>query len=78
MATEPHTKRGIREERERRADGGEPLNSEPRAVHYSGNSLAIGLTDYGVKTHDISEGEEPEVQVYTDGIWIDLRGDGDE
>ena len=78
MASEPHTQRGIREERARRADGGQPLNSEARTVHPSGNSLVIGLTSFGVKTHNIETGQEPDVEVYPDGIWIDLRGEHDE
>lgn len=78
MATEPHTRSGIRDERARRADGGQPLNSESRTVHWEGNSLVIGLTAYAVKTHDIDAGEKPDVQAYPDGIWIDLRGDENE
>jgi hypothetical protein len=78
MATEPHTRSSIREERARRADGGQPLNTETRTVHREGNSLVIGLTAYAVKTHDIDPGQTPEVVAYPDGIWIDLRGASDE
>jgi len=48
MGTEPHTQPGIREQRIKRADGGEPLNDERRQVQRVGNSIMIGLTDYGV------------------------------
>ena len=78
MGAEPHTQRGIRQERAKRADGGQPLNSESRTVQRYGNSLVIGLTAYGVKTHGVDEGREPDVQVYPDGIWIDFGGGTDE
>lgn len=77
MGAEPHTQRGIRKERAQRADGGQPLNSESRTVQSYGHSLVIGLTAYAAKTHDISAGQEPDVEVYADGIWIDLGGDDD-
>lgn len=78
MGAEPHTQRGIREKRAQRADGGQPLNSESRTVHSAGNSLVIGLTAYAVKTHNINAGQKPDVQVYPDGIWIELGGGADE
>lgn len=78
MGTEPHTQPAIRDQRARRADGGQPLNDEPRQVHRAGNSLVIGLTDYAVKTHDLSTEDALRVEVYPDGIWIDVGGGGDE
>jgi hypothetical protein len=77
MGTEPHTQPGIREQRIKRADGGEPLNDEERQVQRVGNSIMIGLTDYGVQTHDLSASDTLLVAVYPDGIWIQT-GDRDE
>ena len=78
MGTEPHTQPGIREQRSKRADGGEPLNDEAREVQQSGNSLVIGLTDYGVQTHNVTLDDTLRVAVYPDGIWIDTSGGRDE
>lgn len=78
MGTEPHTQPGIREQRVKRADGGQPLNDEDREVQRSGNSLVIGLTDYGVQTHDLTLDDTLRVAVYPDGIWIDTRGEPNE
>ena len=77
MATEPHNRPSIRAERAKRADGGEPLNDEQRSVMSYGNSLVIGLTDYGVRTHDVDVGQTPSVLVYPDGIWIDFGGENE-
>jgi hypothetical protein len=78
MGTEPHTQPGIREHRIKRADGGEPLNDELRQVQRIGNSIMIGLTDYGVQTHNVKKADTLRVAVYPDGIWIDTSGVGDE
>lgn len=78
MGTEPHTKPAVREHRQRRADGGRALNTESRSVQSVGNSLFIGLTSYAVKTHDVECGDEPTVEVYPDGVWIDFGGEPDE
>jgi hypothetical protein len=75
MGTEPHTQPGIREERMKRADGGQPLNTEERQVQMVGNSLMIGLTDYGVQTHNISKGETLGIAVFPDAILIDTSGE---
>jgi hypothetical protein len=76
MAGRPQNRPTIREERARRADGGEPLNSEQRSVHRNGGSLVIGVTSYAVKTHSLSGGDDVTVETYAEGIWIDLGGDG--
>jgi hypothetical protein len=34
----------------------------------------IGLTDYGVQTHDLSTSDTLLVAVYPDGIWIETGG----
>lgn len=78
MGTEPHTHRAIREKRIERADGGQPLNDERRQVQRVGNSIMIGLTDYGVQTHNLSTSDTLRVAVYPDGIWIDTAGGDDE
>ena len=74
MAGTPETNSAIRQERARRADGGEPLHDEQMTIQLSGNSLVIGVTSYAVKTHDIEQGDKPLVQVYPDGIWISTEG----
>ena len=78
MGADPQTRAEIRAERAKRADGGEPLHTTTRTVHWSGDSLVVGVTDYGVKTHDVEQGQEPAIEVHPDGIWIDFGGDGDE
>ena len=78
MAGRPQQRPEVREHHARRADGGEPLYSDPRSITQNGNSLVIGLTDYAVKTHSIECGQTPTVEVYPDGIWIDVGGGSDE
>jgi len=77
MAGRPQNRPTIRDERARRADGGEPLNSEQRSVHQEGNSLVVGVTAYAVKTHSLSGDDDVTVETYADGIWIDLGGGDD-
>jgi len=77
MAGKPHERPQIRKERARRADGGEPLNSERRSVHWSGNSLVVGLTSYAVKTHSLDSDDDVVVETYPAGIWIDFDGGRD-
>lgn len=77
MAGRPQNRPTVREERARRADGGEPLNSEQRSVHWEGNSLVVGLTSYAAKTHSLSDDDDVTVETYAEGIWISLGGDGD-
>jgi hypothetical protein len=74
MAGEPHEQPGIRKERARRADGGEPLYSEDRSVYRNGNSMVVGVTSYAVKTHSLNSGDDVVVETYPAGIWIDLGG----
>jgi hypothetical protein len=62
----------IIQQRQRRADGGEPINDEVMSVHYSGNSLVVGITDFASKIHDITDENSVVVECYDDGIWIDL------
>jgi len=38
----------------------------------------IGLTDYGVQTHNVTLDDTLRVAVYPDGIWIDTSGGRDE
>lgn len=78
MGADPQTRSDIRAERAKRADGGEPLHATTRTVHWSGDSLVVGITDYGVKTHGVNRGQEPNIEIYPDGIWIDFGGGCDE
>lgn len=78
MATEPQNREAIRQRRNRRVPDGGCLNAETMVVQRSGNSLVVGLTDYGVKTHDLDATCQLTVEVYREGIWIDVGGDGDE
>ena len=78
MATEPQNRKPIREERKRRVPDGGELNEETMAVQRSGNSLVVGLTAHGVKTHDLDTDCEVTVKTYLDGIWIQVEGDSDE
>lgn len=77
MASQPETRPGIRQERARRADDGQPLHSEKRHVLESGHSLVIGVTAFAVKAHQVDKGEEATVEIYPDGVWIDF-GEQDE
>ncbi len=78
MAGQPHQRSDVREYRAHRADGGEPLYSDPRSIAKNGNSLVVGLTDYAVKTHQLRRGQDLTVEVYPDGIWIGVDGGRDE
>ena len=78
MAGRPQNRPTIRDERARRADGGEPLNSEERSVHWDGNSLVVGVTAYAVKTHSLTTDDDVTVETYAEGIWIDLGGGDDD
>jgi hypothetical protein len=77
MATEPQNREAIRERHQRRVPDGGRLNSETMQVQRSGNSLVVGLTAYGVKTHDLDGDCEVSVETYTDGIWIEVGDDGE-
>lgn len=70
MTPDPQCRSDIRDKREKRTDGGEPINSETRTVQQKGQSLYINPTDYGAITHNISRGDEVRVEVYRDGIRI--------
>jgi hypothetical protein len=74
MGTHPQNREQIRQRRQQRAADGEPFNSESMSVRWDGDSLVIGLTAYGVKTHDITDDDELSVEVYPGGIWIDAGG----
>jgi len=77
MATEPQNREAIRECHQRRVPDGGLLNDETMQVQRSGNSLVVGLTSYGVKTHDLDDSCEVRVETYTDGIWIEVGDDGE-
>lgn len=69
----------LREQRQKIADGGEPLNTEERKVRLIDGTLYINPTDYGARTHDISKGDDVEVHTTVDGIAITLVDeDGDD
>jgi len=79
MAGKPQSRPTIRDERARRADGGEPLNSEEMSLRWQGNSLVVGITSYALKTHRLSDDDDVVVECYQDGIWIGVGGgEGDE
>jgi hypothetical protein len=77
MATQPQNRDEIRERHQRRVPDGGRLNDETMQVQQSGNSLVVGLTAYGVKTHDLDDSCEVVVETYTDGIWIEVSDDGE-
>lgn len=77
MATDPQNRAEIRQQRAKRADGGEPLHSYDSTVYTAGNSIVMALHSYAVRTHDIDAGSEPTVEVHQDGIWVDFSGDSD-
>ena len=74
MAGQPHERPSIQQHRARRADGGEPLNSEVRSIHWDGNSLVVGVTSFAVKTHGLTDDDDAVVETYPDGVWIGLGG----
>jgi hypothetical protein len=53
-------------------DDDEPLNAETMSVHYSGNSLVVGLTHFACVAHDLDETDTVTVETYDDGLWLDL------
>lgn len=77
MATQPQNREEIRERHQRRVADGGRLNSETMQVQWSGNSLVVGLTAYGVKTHDLDSDCQVTVETYQDGIWIEVGDDGE-
>jgi len=78
MAGKPQSRPQILDERSRRADGGEPMNTEQMSVRYGGNSLVVGLTVFAATVHDLDENSDVTVECYQDGIWIAPGGDRDE
>jgi len=74
MAGVPEDRPTIRDERARRADGGEPLNSEEMSLCWNGNSLVVGVTSFALKTHRLSDDDDVVVECYQDGIWIGVGG----
>jgi hypothetical protein len=79
MGTQPQNREQIRKRRQQRAADGGRLNSENMSVRWDGDSLVIGLTAYAVKTHDITDDDDLDVETYPEGIWIDLGGvDGEQ
>lgn len=70
MKPDPQCRSDIRNQRQQRTDGGEPINSETRTVQQNGQSLYINPTDFGAITHGISCGDEVRVETYASGIRI--------
>jgi hypothetical protein len=75
MASEPQNRQAIRECHKRRVPDGGRLNAEAMQLRWHGNSLVVGLTSYGVKTHDLDDSCEVTVETYQDGIWIEVADD---
>lgn len=73
-----HCSKNIREQREKLADGGEPLFDEPRLVQQRNTSLYVNLTKYGVQTLNLTKGQEVTVEIFRNGIWIEPAGEKDE
>lgn len=65
-----HCTEPIRTARSARADGGEPLNTEERSVTEHSGSLYVNLTKFGALTHGIEKGQDLDVEIYENGIWI--------
>jgi hypothetical protein len=53
-------------------DDDEPLNAETMSVHYSGNSLVVGLTHFACVCHDLDETDTVTVETHDDGLWLDV------
>jgi len=66
----PETSDMIRQELGKRADGGEPLFDADRSLFDQGGSIGVTLTAHGRDTHDMQSGEDVNVEVHPDGIWI--------
>jgi len=64
----------IQEERCKRADGGEPINTETRTAFDNNGGMCSNLTDFGTKLHGIESGDEVRIEVHEDGIWIEPGG----
>lgn len=78
MSGTPQRRKQVLDERKRRIDETEPIYSDDREVNWNGNSLAVGLTSFGVDMHDITDESTLTVAVFDDGIWIDTGGKCDE
>lgn len=52
-------------------DNDEPLNAETRSVHYSGNSLVVGVTHFAAVALDLDATDSVTVETYSDGVWIE-------
>lgn len=76
MAAQPQCSEAVREQREAQTDGGD-LNSETRKVQKTGNALYANLTEFGVKTHNLSAGDTVTIRTFSGGIWIDTSGGED-
>lgn len=73
MGGKPSRQPHIAKKRRQVAEIGECLNSEEMSVRWAGNSLVIGLTSYGVDTHDIDDSDELTVETYPGGIWVNIN-----
>ena len=67
----------IREMRDSIARPHEPLRSETRTVVKSGSTISINPTSYGLKTLDLSPGDDVTVETYRDFLVI-KKGAADE
>ncbi len=67
----PETNQIIRNERRKRADGGEPLHDDDRSLFQRGGSIAVTLTAIGRDIHGLDADGDVTVMVYPDGIWIE-------
>lgn len=77
MAGHAQDRPEIRDAHTHRTDGGEPLFSTEQSIYKSGDSLVVGITSYGVKTHDLTRDDTATVEIHPDGIWIDFGGADD-
>lgn len=68
----------IRTERQKRADGGRPLDSKSRSLFKKGGSIGVNLTAYARDTHNLTDDDSVTVVTYPDGIWIGVGGGADE
>jgi len=69
---------GIQKKRLKRADGGEPLNTETRTAFDNNGGMCANLTDFGTKLLGIESGDKIRIEVHEDGIWLSVVGETDE
>lgn len=64
----------VRTARSTNTEDGEPIHDEEMSIYDNSGSLVVGVTSFARKLHRLSREDSVTVEVYDEGIWIDMEG----